>query len=85
METNINNMFGGRIDHPAYDLRVKPASNQFLSGITLYTFETVADGRTGPRVAYESIDGVSGTCGDHPDHPLLPWMEKLLTYSTLKT
>lgn len=76
MGTNVNNMFGGRSNHPAYDLRVELAPNQFLDGITLYTIKSVAEGHAESCVTYEDIDGVSGICGDNPKYPIPSWLRK---------
>lgn len=67
-------MFGGRINHPAYDSRVELEPNQFLSGITLYTVESVLEENAKPRVRYENIDGVRGLCDDNAEYPVPEWM-----------
>ncbi len=69
-------MFGGRINHPAYDLRVLLAPNEFLAGPTLYTIKPVAGDHAGFCVVYEGIDGEQGICGNHPDYPIPEWLQK---------
>lgn len=72
-------MFGGRIDHPACDLKAKLKDDQFLCGPTLYTIKRVEEGHAGSCVLYENVDGVNGVCGDHEDYPIPDFIKKLLT------